>query len=176
MKTRKLFLVLVLVAILLLGTGLVANAANKIRVNGGVNNTLFGIGWEWIRVNLTIDPVTHEAIGETNYMFYEDEYGKEFKFSWRGEAVCAAMGEFEGLPTIAVVTKIVEQRNIDPSWVGKYVKTTISDGGPKASEDIIGIVEFDYDNGSPVFEQPSCDFEEPFLWYFSQNGNLTIHD
>ena len=68
MKTRKLFLVLVLVVILLMGTGLVANAADKIRVNGGVNNTLFGIGWEWIRVNLTIDPVTHEAIGETNYM------------------------------------------------------------------------------------------------------------
>ena len=176
MKIQKLFLATILVLILLLGTALVASAADNIRVTGGVNNSLFGVGWEWIRVNLTIDPVTHEAIGETIYMFYEDEYGKEVKFSWRGEAVCAAMGEFEGLPTVAVVTKVVEQRGIDPSWVGKYVKTTISDGGQNASEDIIGIVEFDYDNGSPVTDQPSCEFEEPFIWYPSQNGNLTIHD
>ena len=175
MKTRKLFLVLVLVVVLLLGTVLTASADDKIRVTGGVNNTFFGVGWEWMNVNFSLDPITYDASGTVRYMVYEDEHGKELKFSWRGEIVCAALGEFNGVPTVSLVIRIVEQRNIDPGWVGKYAKTTISDGGQNASEDMVGIVVWDFPNNSPVDYQPSCGFDEPRIWYFSQNGNFTIH-
>ena len=176
MKTRKLFPVLVLVVVLLLGTVLTASADNKIRVTGGANNTLFGFGWEWINVNFSLDPMTYDASGTIRYMAYEDEYGKEIKLSWDGEVICAALGEFNGLPTVAIVTKIVDERNIYPDWVGKYMKTTVSDGGQNASEDMVGITVWDFENNSPVDYQPSCGFEEPLIWYFSQNGNFTIHD
>lgn len=177
MKSQKLFLVLVLVVILLLGTVVAASAANKIIVTGAVNNTYFGMGWEWSYGPTFIDPVTHVADGKSTYRVYMyDENNQKYWMSWVGEAVCGELGEFNGMPTVAVVTKIVAQKNIDPSWIGKYLKTTISDGGQNASEDMIGIVVWDFENNYPVDYQPSCDFEEPLVWYYSQNGNFTIHD
>jgi hypothetical protein len=179
MKTRKLFLILGLVVILLLGTVLVANAANKIIVTGAVNNSYFGMGWEWSYGPTFIDPVTQEAVGKSTYRVYlYDESNKKYWMSWVGESVCGALGEFDGKPTVAVVTQIVSQKNIDPSWVGKYLKTTISDGGENASQDIIGVVVWDLEENGPVDYMPSCDFEKPMedFWYYSQNGNFTIHD
>ena len=178
MKTRKLFLVLILVVILLLGSVLVVSAANsKIRVTGGFNNTFFGIGWEWINVNILLDSETFAAKGNLKYSVFEDEHGRNVKFSWRGEPVCAAAGELDGLPTVAVVIKIVEQKNMDPTWVGKFAIITFSDGGQNASQDMLGIAGWDFLNNSPLDHQPeSCDFVAPWVIYPSQNGNLTIHD
>ena len=176
MKTRKLFLVLVLVVILLIGTVLVASATNKIRLTGGINNTFFGFGWEWMVANVSIDPVTSEAEGMTNYKVYVGDENPKYWESWTGEPVCGALGDIEGIPTIALVIKIEEQKNIDPDWVGKFLKITLSDGGQNASEDMVGIVVWDFVENSPVPEKPSCDFEEPVIAYPSQNGNLSIHD
>ena len=176
MKTRKLFLILIIVVILLVGTVLVASAAkNRIRVTGGFNNTFFGMGWEWINVNILLDPDTFEAEGNAKYSVYEDAYGRNLKFGWRGEVVCASMGELDGMPTVAVVIEIVETK-MDPSWVGKFAKTTMTDGGQNASEDWLGIAVWDFVNNTPVDYQPTCEFTAPLVMYPSQNGNLTIHD
>jgi len=175
MKTRKLFLVLILVVILLLGSVLVVSAAkHTIRVTGGFNNTFFGMGWEWINVNILLDPDTFEAEGKVNYSVYEDAYGRNLKFGWRGEVICASAGKLDSMPTVAVVVEIVEQK-MDPSWVGKFAKVTLTDGGQNASEDWLGIAVWDFDNNTPVTEQPSCGFAAPLVSYPSQNGNLTIH-
>lgn len=183
MRTRKLFLMLVLVAMLLLGTVLVANAADKIRLTGGINNSFFGMGWEWMDLNVTLDPAapaTDNTDGKVQYRVYAYADGNQkYWESWVGEPVCGALGELNGAPTIALVVKITEVKNIDPTnWVGRYMKVTLSDGGQNATEDIIGIVVFDYVNMSPVIDQPSCEFEVPEPWfsYPSQNGNLMIHD
>ena len=89
--------------------------------------------------------------------------------------VCASMGELDGLPTVAFVIEIVETK-MDPSWVGKFAKVTMTDGGQNASQDWLGIVEWDFGTNSPVAKQPLCDFAPPIVMYPSQNGNLTIHD
>jgi len=176
MKTRKLFLVLVVVAILLLGSVLVVSAAQStIRVNGGFNNTFFGMGWEWINVNILLNPDTFEAEGNVKYSVYEDAYGRNLKFGWRGEVVCASAGDLGGMPTVAVVVEIVEQK-MDPSWVGKFAKVTMTDGGQNASEDWLGIAVWDFVANTPVDYQPTCEFTAPLVKYSSQNGNLTIHD
>jgi len=176
MKTRKIFLVLVMVAILLLGSVLVVSAAkNKIRVTGGFNNTFFGMGWEWINVNMLLDPDTFEAEGKVKYSVYEDAYGRNLKFGWRGEVVCASAGELDGIPTVAFVVEIVEQK-MDPSWVGKFAKVTVTDGGENASEDWLGIAVWDFVANTPVDDQPECEFAAPVVMYPSRNGNLTIHD
>ena len=176
MKTRKIFLVLVLVVILLVGSVLVASAAkNKIRVTGGFNNTFFGMGWEWINVNFELDPDTQKAEGKVKYSVYEDAYGRNLKFGWRGELICASMGDLDGVPTVAFVVEIVEQK-MDPSWVGKFAKVTVTDGGQNASEDWLGIVEWDFLANTPVSYQPTCDFAAPLVMYPSQNGNMTIHE
>ena len=174
MKTRKLVLVLVLVVILLMGTVLVASATTNVRLTGGANNSFFGIGWEWIVANVSLDPVTHETKGIVRYRV--KSYDLDYSESWIGEPVCGAMGEFGGVPTMALVIKIVEVKNIDPEWVGKFLKITVSDGGQNASKDILGIVVWDFFANSPVPEQPSCNFEEPLVDYPSLNGNLMIHD
>ena len=177
MKTRKLFLVLILVVILLLGSVLVVSAAkHTIRVTGGFNNTFFGMGWEWINVNILLDPDTFEAEGKVNYSVYEDAYGRNLKFGWRGELICASMGELDGMPTVALVVEIIEENVEDPSWVGKFAKITMTDGGTNASEDWLGIAVWDFVNNTPVADQPTCEFAEPVVMYPSQNGNLTIHD
>lgn len=175
MKTRKLFLVLGLVVLLLVGTVLVASASDKIRLTGGYNNTFFGMGWEWINVNILLDPATHDAEGKAQYMVYEEAEGP-IKFSWRAEALCGAVGEFDNNPTISIVIRIVSVKNIDPSWVGKYAEITFYDGGQNASTDIIGIAGWDFMTNTPLDEMPSCDFTPPIVFYPSQNGNLTIHE
>jgi len=176
MKTQKLFLVLIMVVIFLLGTVLAASAANKIRLTGGANNTYFGLGWEWIDLNISLDPDTGDAEGKARYRVYEYADDPKVFYSWVAEPICGAMGVYDGVPTMAFVIKIVEQKNIDPAWVGKYAKMSISDGGQNASQDILGIVVWDLINNTPVSEQPSCDFAVPLIAYPSQNGNLTIHD
>ena len=182
MKTRKSILVLVLVVILLLGSVLVSSAENKIMLTGGANNSFFGLGWEWMGYNVTLDPsapLTDNADGKVRYKVYEyDENNQKPWGSWGGEPVCGALGEFNGAPTIALVIKVTEVKNIDPYWIGKYMKVTVSDGGQNASEDTIGILVFDYDTMSPVDYIPSCEYEVPgpYSWYPSQKGNLTIHD
>ena len=88
MKTRKLFLVLGLVVILLAGTVLVANAADKIKVTGGFNNTFFGMGWEWIDVNVTIDPETDDAEGKLRYRVYEYVDDPKIFYSWEADPIC----------------------------------------------------------------------------------------
>lgn len=182
MKNRNLFLAIVLTAILLLGTVLVASAADKILLTGGINNTYFGFGWEWMNFNVSIDPAappTDNTDGKVHYRVYIDDGSPKEWENWIGEPICGAFGYLNDVPTIALVVKILEVKNIDPAWEGKYLKVTLSDGGQNASEDMVGIVEFDLINAQPVPDQPSCDFVEPediLVQYPSQNGNLTIHE
>jgi hypothetical protein len=176
MKTRKLFLVLGLVVILLAGTVLVANAADKIKVTGGSNNTFFYQGWEWIDVNVTIDPETDAAEGKLRYRVYEYADDPKIFYSWEADPICGTLTEVDGVPTISLVFEITEVKNMPADWIGKYAKISISDGGQNASEDMLGIVVWDFYTNQPVSEMPtSCEYEVPVVEYPSQNGNLTIH-
>ena len=179
MKTRKMFLVLAIIVALLLGSVLVASASDLIRITGGANNTYFGMGWEWMGWEVTLDPAAppdDNADGKVRYRVYVHDGNPRFWESWVGEPVCGALGEFNGAVTVAMVIRVTEVKNIDPYWEGKYMKVTVTDGGQNASKDIIGIAAFDYDNMVPLVDQPECDFEEPVIWYPSLNGNLMIHD
>lgn len=177
MKMRKLILALVLVATLLVVTVLAASAAKMVRVTGGVNYPYRDgpedeIGWAYYAGNITIDSVTGDAEGFTHYKSYSVEKPKDWG-GWNGEAVCGAVGDIDGVPTVVYVVRVVEAS--DPSWVGKYAKVSITDGGQNAAEDMVGLVVWDLVNG-PVEIMPSCDFELPFYAWPGVNGNLTIHD
>jgi hypothetical protein len=176
MKTRKLIVALGLVVLLLVGSVLVASAADKIKLTGSANNTYFGLGWEWIDANVTVDPMTGDADGKLRYRVYEYADDPKVFYRWTGEPVCGALGDIDGVPTLALVIQIQEVRNIPEEWVGRYAKITVTDGGENASQDLFGIVVWDFENNMPVSEQPTCKFAEPFIAYSSQNGNLTIHD
>ena len=140
MKTRKLILVFCLVVVLLLVTVITASAADKIRLTGGFNNTYFGLGWERIDVNVALDPVTFDADGKVRYSVYEYADDPRINYSWAAEPICGSLGEFQGAPTIALVIRIDEVKNIPELWVGRYAKITMTDGGENASNDLLGIV------------------------------------
>lgn len=180
MKARKMFFVLVLAALLLLGTVLVASAANTARLTGSFHYDYEETGRAWSTLNVSFDPVTYDAEGVIHYRVYGvNENPKEWE-SWVGEPVCAALGEIDGHPAVSLVVQVVEQNNIDPAWVEEYpyMKYTVIDGGQNASEDWFGLVVWDLLNNHPVADMPSCEFEEPlpFAIWPGVHGNFTIHD
>jgi len=174
MKLRKWMLVFVLVVILLVGSVAAANASARLRVTGGINYPYppdTQSGWAWAEMSITIDSAGN-AEGMMRYKSYTVDKPKDWG-GWVGEPICGAFGEYMGLPTVSIVFR-VEDTVDAPSWIGKYAKASISDGGQNAQNDLLGLVVWDLENG-PVEEMPSCDFEEPFFAWPGVNGNFTIH-
>lgn len=166
---KKLFLVLTLV-ILLIGSVVVAKAANQTRITGGMNYPYADGGWAWAEMNITIDPLTGEANGFGDYRSYSVDKPKDWG-GWYGNAICGAVGEYEGMPAAVVVLQLEETTDFT---VGQYIKFLIADGGQPATEDFVGLIVF-----PPADIQPNCDFEMPlpyegFTWY-GVGGNITIH-
>jgi len=173
MKLRKWSLVFVLVLILLVASVVAVNAAAKLRVTGGINYPYppdLLTGWAWGEMNITIDQ-DGKAEGMFRYKSYTVDKPKDFG-GWIGEPICGALGEYMGLPTVAIVVRVADTVDA-PEWVGKYAKFTASDGGPKAEDDLVGLVAWGPEG--PVDEQPECVFEEPFFAWPGVNGNFTIH-
>lgn len=169
MKLKRVLLVTALVAILLVGSVIVADAAKMRRITGAMNYEYDYAGWAWVELNVTFDPATGEANGFTHYKSYTIEKPKDWG-GWDGEAVCAALTEFNGAPAVIMVVEIVAVRGEDPLAVGQFVKFITSDGGPHASNDQVGLMIF-----PPVEDEPDCSYIEPFYSWYGVNGNVTIH-
>jgi len=168
---KKVILVAILVAMLLAGIVLVASAKGLIKVTGSMNYP-YGDGWGWAQMNIKLDPATGEAVGFGQYRSYSNpDNPKEFG-GWRGKAVCGEYGEYNGDPAVVAVLQLEETTNF---VVGQYIKFVMTDGGPDASDDMVGLIAF-----PPVDEHPGCDFEDPmpFEWavWYGVNGNVMIHD
>ncbi len=173
MKLRKWVVIFIVVAILLVGTVMAANAAAKLRVTGGINYPYppdTQAGWAWAEMNVAID-ADGSADGMLRYKSYTVEKPKDWG-GWIGEPICGAFGEYLGLPTVSIVFEVIDTVDA-PSWVGKYAKASITDGGPKAEDDLVGLVVWGLDG--PVATMPTCEFEAPFFAWPGVNGNMTIH-
>ena len=169
---KKVILVAILVAVLLAGIVLVANAKGLVKVTGSMNYP-YGPGWGWVQLNVKIDPSTHAVEGFIKYRSYDNE-GMPPEFGgWYGIPIC---GDYKitdnGDPAVSLVVQLSESTY----WPNDYfVKFVVVDGGQNASQDWVGLVVF-----PPEPSQPGCDYEEPldiegFSWY-GVNGNVMIHD
>lgn len=169
MKIKQILIAVGLIAILLAATTLVASAKPAFgRITGGINYPYDLAGWAWAEINITFDPVSGDADGFLHYKSYTVEKPKDWG-GWIGEAICADLGEFNGLPAVSLVVQVV-----DGGWTtGYYAKFIIADGGLKG-DDWVGLSVWDLENG-PVPDHPGCEYQDPFYPWPSVNGNLTVH-
>ena len=169
MKVKQIMVAIGLVVILFVGTTIVASAEPAFgRLAGGGNWVYEVVGWAWGRINVTFDPVTGDADGFLKYMSYSEDKPGNFG-GWEGKAICTALGEFEGLPTLSIVVEVTG----GTYWeYGTYAKFIVADGGNEA-DDLLGLSVWGMDG--PVPDMPSCEFEPPFYWWPVDNGNFTLH-
>ena len=161
---KRLILMVLLVAVLVLGTVFAAYARSGGRITGAMKAE-YGPGWNWLQINVDASN-PDDPSGFIKYKSWE-EAPNESGY-WRAKPVCVRFGLYEGMPAASIVSQFTESSD---GWVGLYGKGLFVDGGTNAKNDLIGLIVFPAE-----VDQPNCAFEDPFYAWSGVGGNLTIHN
>ena len=164
---KRLILIVLLVAVLVLGTVFAAYARSGGRITGAMKAEYF-TGWNWLQINVDAsDPEFPSGfIKYRSWTLAPNEWGY-----WRAEPVCVSFGEYEGKPAASVVA-IVTEEDSESTEVGQYATALFVDGGPNAKNDLIGVVTWFQDD---VIDD--CAFNDNwFMSWSGVGGNITIHN
>jgi hypothetical protein len=163
---KRLILMVLLVAVLVLGTVFAAYAKSGGRITGAMKAE-YGTGWNWLQINVDASN-PEDPSGFIKYKSWT-EAPNEWGY-WRAEPICVSFGEYMGSPAASIVSQFTESSE---GWVGFYSKGIFVDGGTNAKYDQMGL---DFDE-FVVPEPPDCDFATPEDLYWSGvGGNITIHN
>ena len=167
---KRICIVSVLIAVLLLASSVPAWADSPGKVTGGIHFTAAAFGMEgWMRVNVHATGLGDLATGWVRWQEYKESDG------WRrlvAHPICVTFGESEGAPAAVFVVQIDSKSGWGDGEAGQYIPFWVRDGGtPGRNGDDFATLSW-----PPQATVPDCGYREPgFLFATIDEGNLMIH-
>jgi len=167
---KRIWIVSVLMALLLLASSAPAWADSPGMVTGGFHFTAAAFGMEgWMRFDVHATGPGDLATGWLRWQEYNQTDG------WRrvvAHPICVTFGESEGAPAALIVVQIDSRSGWGDGVAGQYVPMWVRDGGtPGWNGD-----KFTTASWPPQDTAPDCGYFEPgFFFATIDEGDVMIH-